>query len=176
MSTADKFDRLVIFEMANNHSGDVEHGKALIRRYAEIAHKFPHFRCAIKFQYRDIPTFIHPDFKERFDFKYVKRFSETALPEEAFVAMKKCADECGLLTACTPFDEVSVDRIVKHGFDFLKIASCSFTDWPLLEKAAAAGKPLIISTAGAKQEDINTVVSFLEHRQSEFPPGSFPVW
>lgn len=74
------FDRLVIFEMANNHSGDVEHGKALIRRYAGIAAKFPEFRCAIKFQYRDIPTFIHPDFQQRFDLKYVKRFSETALP------------------------------------------------------------------------------------------------
>ncbi len=173
------FERLVIFEMANNHSGDVEHGKALIRRYAEIAKKFPGFRCAIKFQYRDIPTFIHPDYKERFDFKYVKRFTETALPEEAFIAMKKCADECGLLTACTPFDEVSVDRVVKHGFDFLKIASCSFTDWPLLEKAAAAGKPVIISTAGAKLEDINNVVSFFEHRQIPFAlmhcVGSYPT-
>ena len=179
MSTAANFNRLVIFEMANNHSGDVEHGKALIRRYAEVAQKFPNFRCAIKFQYRDIPTFIHPDYKERFDFKYVKRFSETALPEEAFIAMKKCADECGLLTACTPFDEVSVDRIVKHGFDFLKIASCSFTDWPLLEKAAAAGKPIIISTAVARQEEIDNVVSFLEHRQIEFAlmhcVGSYPT-
>ena len=100
----------------------MEHGKALIRKYAEVAKKFPEFRCVIKFQYRDIPTFIHPDFKERFDFKYVKRFSETALPEEAFIEMKKCADECGILTACTPFDEVSVDRVIKHGFDFLKIA------------------------------------------------------
>ncbi|MBE6384169.1 MAG: cupin domain-containing protein [Lentisphaerae bacterium] len=173
------FDRLVIFEMANNHSGDVEHGKALIRKYAEVAKKFPEFRCVIKFQYRDIPTFIHPDFKERFDFKYVKRFSETALPEEAFIEMKKCADECGILTACTPFDEVSVDRVIKHGFDFLKIASCSFTDWPLLEKAASAGKPVIISTAGARQEDINNVVSFFEHRQIDFAlmhcVGSYPT-
>ena len=173
------FDRLVIFEMANNHSGDVEHGKALIRRYAEIAAKFPEFRCAIKFQYRDIPTFIHPDFQQRFDLKYVKRFSETALPEAAFKEMKACADECGLLTACTPFDEVSVDRVVDHGFDFLKVASCSFNDWPLLEKVAAAGKPVIISSAGAMQEELNNVVSFFEHRQIPFAlmhcVGSYPT-
>lgn len=173
------FEKLIIFEMANNHSGDVEHGKAIIRKYAEIAKKFPDFRCAIKFQYRDIPTFIHPDFQNRFDLKYIKRFSETALPEEAFIAMKQYADECGLLTACTPFDEVSVDRISAHGFDFLKVASCSFTDWPLLEKIAAAGKPVIISTAGAESEDINNVVSFLEHRQITFAlmhcVGSYPT-
>ena len=164
----DIFDRLIIFEMANNHSGDVEHGKNIIRRYAEIARKFPGFRCAIKFQYRDIPSFIHPEYHQRFDLKYVKRFSETALPESAFIEMKKTADECGLLTACTPFDEVSVDRVKAHGFDFLKVASCSFTDWPLLEKVAAAGKPVIISTAGAELEDINNVTSFFEHRQIPF--------
>ncbi|MBQ4315493.1 MAG: N-acetylneuraminate synthase family protein, partial [Lentisphaeria bacterium] len=137
MSDNNVFSNLIIFEMANNHFGDVEHGKKLIRKYADIAAKFPQFRCAIKFQYRDIPTFIHPEYKERFDLKYIKRFSETALPEAAFVEMKEYADSCGLLTACTPFDEVSVDRVVKHTFDFLKIASCSFTDWPLLEKAAS---------------------------------------
>ena len=173
------FSNLVIFEMANNHSGDVEHGKALIRRYAEVAAKFPEFRCAIKFQYRDIPTFIHPEYQQRFDLKYVKRFSETALPESAFIEMKKCADECGLLTACTPFDELSVDRVVSHGFDFLKVASCSFTDWPLLEKIASAGKPVIISTAGAELEELNQVVSFLEHRQIEFAlmhcVGAYPT-
>ena len=173
------FDRLVIFEMANNHSGDVEHGKAIIRKYAEIARRFPNFRCAIKFQYRDLPTFIHPAYKERFDLKYIKRFSETALSEEEFIAMKKCADECGLLTACTPFDEVSVDRVVKHNFDFLKIASCSFTDWPLLEKAAKAGKPVIISTAGAAASEISQVTAFFEHRQIDFAlmhcVGAYPT-
>ena len=34
----------------------------------------------------------------------------------------------GLLTMCTPFDEESVDLIVKMGFDILKIASCSASD------------------------------------------------
>lgn len=168
MSDNNVFSNLIIFEMANNHFGDVEHGKKLIRKYADIAAKFPQFRCAIKFQYRDIPTFIHPEYKERFDLKYIKRFSETALPEAAFVEMKEYADSCGLLTACTPFDEVSVDRVVKHKFDFLKIASCSFTDWPLLEKAASAGLPVIISTAGAQLDDICNVVSFFEHRQIPF--------
>jgi len=173
------FDRLVIFEMANNHSGDIQHGKAIIRKYAEIAGRFPEFRCAIKFQYRYLPEFIHPDYQQRFDFKYIKRFSETALPEAAFLELKAEAEKCGLLTACTPFDEISVDQVVDHNFDYLKVASCSFTDWPLLEKVAAAGKPVIISSAGASEDDLNNVVSFFEHRQIPFAlmhcVGAYPT-
>ena len=34
---------------------------------------------------------------------------------------------------CTPFDEDSVEKVVKDNFDILKIASASMDDWPLLE-------------------------------------------
>jgi N-acetylneuraminate synthase len=72
--------------------------------------------------------------------------------------------ECGFLTACTPFDEPSVDRIEAQGIDIVKVASCSFTDWPLLERVARVDKPIIASTAGASLADIDAVVSFLQHR------------
>ena len=157
------FDRLVILEMANNHMGDVAHGIKLIRALKEaVAGK--NFRYAVKFQYRDLDTLIHPDFKERMDIKYIKRFSETRLPEEDFLTLKKEVENCGFIPLCTPFDEKSVDMVVKHGYSMIKIASCSFNDWPLLEKIAAAGKPVIASTAGAVLEDIDNVVSFFEHR------------
>jgi len=69
---------------------------------------------------------------------------------------------------CTPFDEASVDRIVEDGFDILKIASCSFTDWPLLEKIASVDLPIIGSTAGIECTDMDNVVSFLRHRDKDF--------
>ena len=37
-------------------------------------------------------------------------------------------------TACTPFDEVSAKKVFNQKYDFVKIASCSSTDWPLVEK------------------------------------------
>ena len=46
----------------------------------------------------------------------------------------------------------------------IKIASCSFTDWPLLEKIAIAGKQVIASCAGTGIEDIRKVVNFMQHR------------
>jgi sialic acid synthase SpsE/mannose-6-phosphate isomerase-like protein (cupin superfamily) len=158
---------LFILEMANNHMGDVEHGLKIIRAMHEITKKFD-FLFAFKFQYRDLDTFIHPDFKKRMDLKYVKRFSETKLTEKEFLTLKEEAEKLGFITMCTPFDEVSVDSIVKHNYDILKIASASCGDWPLLEKIADADKPIIFSTGGAKLEDIDKVVSFLEHRGKTF--------
>jgi len=133
MSKKELFDKLFIFEMANNHSGELEHGLKIIRDISKVAKKYD-FSFAFKFQYRDLDTFIHSDYHSRTDIKYVKRFAETALNEDDFLKLKKEIESEGLMTICTPFDEVSVDKIVKHQYDVLKIASCSFTDWPLLEK------------------------------------------
>ena len=74
----------------------------------------------------------------------------------------------GLVAMCTPFDEASVDKIVDMNFDVIKIASCSANDWPLLEKAASAGMPMIVSTGGLTLDQVDDVVSLLEHRGSDF--------
>ncbi|MDD5599008.1 MAG: N-acetylneuraminate synthase family protein [Victivallaceae bacterium] len=172
------FDKLFIFEMANNHMGDVGHGLKIIEELSKVSKTFP-FKFAVKFQYRDLDSFIHPDFKGRQDIKYVKRFSETRLSEDEFLQMKKKLDESGFISVCTPFDEASVDLVVKHNYSIVKVASCSFTDWPLLEKIAGTDKPLIASTAGAGLEDIDKVVTFFEHRNKKLClmhcVGSYPT-
>ena len=155
---------LFIFEMANNHSGSVEHAKRIIDEIAKQC-TFPCFDYAFKFQYRDIDTFIHKDFKERFEVKNIKRFSETRLSEEQFIEIKNYCESKGFIPICTPFDEISVDKVVKHGYKYLKIASCSCTDWPLLEKIAETDLPIILSTAGATEKEIDNVVLFFKHRR-----------
>src|SRR3989338_10320048 len=115
---------LFIFEMANNHMGDVEHGLKIIREVHKVSKNFD-FNFAFKLKYRNLDTFIHPDYKDRMDLKYVKRFSETKLTEEEFLVLKKEAEKLGFVTMCTPFDEVSVDLVAKHNYDVLKVASCS---------------------------------------------------
>jgi len=161
------FDKLFIFEMANNHMGDVGHGLRIIREFADVCRDFD-FKFAFKFQYRDLNTFIHPVYKNRSDIKYVKRFMETRLSEDDQRRLHDEARNLGFITICTPFDENSVDRIERHGYDIIKIGSCSFTDWPLLESIVRTFKPIIISTAGAMLEDIDRVVDFLSHREKNF--------
>ena len=160
------FDRLFVFEMANNHMGDLQHGFKVMEQMQAASKDFG-FKCAMKFQYRNLDTFIHPAYKSDFSFKYIKRFTETKLLDDDLIAMKEKAESLGFVTMCTPFDEASVDKIVKFGFDIIKIASCSFTDWPLLEKIADTNLPIIASTAGASIEEIDRVVVFFEHRKKQ---------
>lgn len=159
---------LFIFEMANNHMGDVQHGLDIIKSLHLVIAKLDGYKFAIKFQYRDLRTFIHPDFHGRMEHKYVKRFTETQLTEDEFLSMKCYAEQLGFMTICTPFDEVSVGKVEEHGYDVLKIASASFTDWPLLERIALTNLPIIASTGGATLADIDNVVNFLRNRGKEF--------
>jgi sialic acid synthase SpsE/mannose-6-phosphate isomerase-like protein (cupin superfamily) len=169
---------IFVFEMANNHMGSVEHGKLMIQEFGKIAKKFP-FKFAFKFQFRNLDTFIHPEFKGKMEHKYVKRFSETRLTREQFQSLKKAAQDMGFVTMCTPFDEDSVGEIQSMGFDILKIASCSFTDWPLLERVAKTDLPIIASTSAATLEQVDGVASFLTNREKHFAfmhcTGEYPT-
>ncbi|MDP2927685.1 MAG: N-acetylneuraminate synthase family protein [Candidatus Omnitrophota bacterium] len=163
MLKASIFNKLFIFELANNHSGDLKHGINIIREIGKACKKYD-FKFGFKLQYRNLDTFIHPDSKGRADIKYVKRFEETRLSEKELKALKDEICSAGFMPICTPFDEKSVDLIEKHDFSVIKIGSCSFTDWPLLERIAQTDLPIIASTASATLEEIDQVVTFFEHR------------
>lgn len=161
------FDGLFIFEVANNHQGSLDHGLKIVEAMAEIARRHQ-IKAGVKFQYRNLDTFIHPDYQERQDVKHVPRFMSTRLTDTDFLTMLDAARAQGLMTVVTPFDEASVDTCLDHGVDILKIASCSALDWPLLEAVAATGKPTIISTGGLSIYDIDNIVSFFTHRSDVF--------
>jgi N-acetylneuraminate synthase len=161
------FDQLVTFEMANNHQGSVAHGRRIVWAMAEVA-KRHHVRAAVKLQLRDLDTFIRDDFRDRTDVKHVKRFLDTRLTRDDQRTLVEEIRAAGLLAACTPFDEESVQRIVELDFDILKIGSCSARDWPLLTAAAGTGLPIVCSTGGLTISDIDRLVSFFEHRGSRF--------
>lgn len=158
---------LIILELANNHNGSVEHGKRIIDDAIELAASTK-FDIAVKFQYRDLVKFIHPDFYSRRDIKYVDRFRSTQLTWDQLLELKSYASQGGLLTACTPFDSSSVEKIIEHEFDILKIASVSCTDWPLLESLDKWQGPIVISTAGVILNDLDRVVTFLRNRKKDF--------
>jgi N-acetylneuraminate synthase len=163
----DHFDNLFIFEMANNHQGSVAHGQRIIDAMADIARRHG-IRGAVKFQYRDLDSFIHPDYRERQDVPHIPRFLSTRLDDGDFRKLIDHAREGGLTPIVTPFDEASVKTCLDHGVEIIKVASCSATDWPLLEEIARAGRPVIASTGGVATRDIDKLVSFFNHRNLPF--------
>jgi sialic acid synthase SpsE/quercetin dioxygenase-like cupin family protein len=161
------FKELFIFEMANNHQGDVSHGISIIREMGAIAKKYK-LNAAVKLQYRNLDTFIHPSFRNDTKAKHISRFLSTELINDQFLQLVKAIKLEGMISMCTPFDEVSVDLILDHKIDVIKIASCSADDWPLLERIAKTNKPVIASTGGLSLFEIDNLVTFLNNRDANF--------
>lgn len=155
-----------IFEMANNHNGSVEHAKKIIDSFASLA-KEKNITAGIKFQFRQLDTFIHPDYKKS-DLKFVKRFNSTRLEKEQFSEIINYARGTALKIVATPFDNESLEWIRDFDVDIVKVASCSCDDWPLLKEISKINKKTIISTGGVDIDHLDKVHSLFKKNQSAF--------
>jgi len=157
---------LVILEVANNHMGDLIHTKAIIKQYYKITKKFENsIDFAIKFQHRDLKTYLSPQINIK-DSRVV-RFTSTELAENKWTKILNLAKE-KFKIICTPFNEHSVDWVCKRKFDFLKIASCSFNDWPLLEKIKQKNINIICSLGGGSLKEITKTISFFSKKNIKY--------
>ena len=161
------FNDLFILDLANNHQGDVEHGIRIIREMGEVV-RANGVRAALKFQFRQLDTFIHPSHDETSDNKHIPRFLSTQLSRSDFDKLLEAVREEGFVSMATPFDEGSVDQIVDQDIEVVKVASCSATDWPLLESVADCNKPVVFSTGGLTWKQLDDVVSCFDHRSVSF--------
>jgi sialic acid synthase SpsE len=157
------FDDLFVLEMASNHQGDVNRGLRIIDTFSKIA-RFNNVKTAIKLQFRDLDNFVHKDFVNREDIRYVKRVAETKLKKQEFSVLVEAIRGKGCIPMSTPFDEKSVDLCVEFEMPIIKVASADNNDWTLLEKIAKTKKPVIVSTGGMSKKDLDDLVTFFENR------------
>ena len=153
------FENLFVLEIAQNHLGDLKRGKEIVRQHGAVV-KAHGVRAAFKLQLRDVPNFIHPDFKGRKDIRYVAKTQATAMPEQDFRELAQFIQDQGFILMATAFDEASVAFAVDLDCDILKVASSDINDRPLLQAIARTHKPVIASTGGASLEDMDWLVSF----------------
>jgi len=158
-------DPVFCLDMANNHQGSVEHGMNIITETADVA-KRTGARVAIKLQFRNFPTFLHPADLHPAEAgaeplsKHTKRFRETELSRRELGELVRCARAAGLGIYSTPFDEASVTLCQEFGFDVIKIGAPSNYDWPLLKRVADTGLPVIVSLGGLKVNEMGDVIDF----------------
>ena len=157
------FEDLFVLELANNHWGKVERGLKIVEDFAQIV-RFNNVRAAIKLQFRDVDSFIHNDFKNRQDIRYIKKTMATKMDIKDYQILVDSIRTHNCITMATPFDEKSVDMCVKLGVQIIKIASSDLNDWILIEKIATTRKPVIVSTGGSSLKDIDDLVTFFDHR------------
>ena len=157
----------IIAEAGVNHEGDIEKAKLMIKQVARTgadAIKFQTYkaeRLASKYSpsYWDLtkePT------KSQYDlFKKYDQFGETQFQELAL-----CAKEEGIDFLSTPFDLEAVD-FLEDIIPAYKVASADITNYPLLEKIASKGKPILLSTGASTISEIYRALEVIQNQGND---------
>ncbi|MFH6963250.1 pseudaminic acid synthase [Flavobacterium plurextorum] len=146
----------IIAELSANHNGSLETALETIR-----AAKRAGANC-IKLQTYTADTMTIDCDKDDFIIKGTiwdgqnlhKLYQEAYTPWEWHKELFLEADKQGLICFSSPFDRTAVDFLEELNVPAYKIASFEITDIPLIEYVASKGKPIILSTGIAEQEDI----------------------
>jgi N-acetylneuraminate synthase len=159
----DFFEELFVLELANNHWGRVERGLKIIADFSKIV-RFNNVRATIKLQFRDVDNFIHKDFRERDDIRYIKKTRDTQLSKEELGTLVQAIRKAGCIPSATPFDEASVELCEELDLPLIKLASSDINDWFLIERIAKTKKPVIASSGGSSLKDTDDLVTFFANR------------
>lgn len=147
----------IIAELSANHNGSIDIAKETIRAAKRAG------ADAIKFQTYTADTLTlrsdKPDFTinsgtiwdgETLHDLYQKAYTPWEWHEELFAI----AAEEGLICFSSPFDKTAVDFLEQFNPPAYKVASFEITDINLIEYIAQKGRPIILSTGVAQEEDI----------------------
>lgn len=157
------FENLFVLELANNHWGRLDRRLRIVNEFAQVV-RFNNIRAAIKLQFREADHFIHKDFRGREDIRYIKKTEATRLSKSEYRTLVRAIKERNCIPMATAFDEASVDLCEELDLPIIKIASSDINDWFLIERIAETRKPVIVSTGGSTQKDIDDMVTFFANR------------
>ena len=151
----------IIAEMSANHGGSLENALEIVRQAAKTG------ADCLKIQTYTADSITIDCDNEYFQihdgglwdgYKFYDLYTEAGTPYEWHEAIKQECEKCGLDFLSTPFDPKAVDFLEELGVEAYKIASFELNDIPLVEYAAAKGKPMIMSCGMASVEDIQDAV------------------
>jgi pseudaminic acid synthase len=152
----------VIAEMSGNHNQSLERALEIVEAAARTgAH-------ALKIQ-TYTPETMTLDLDER-EFRITdknslwqgtslyKLYGEASTPWAWHQPIFDRAREMGMVPFSTPFDSTAVEFLESLNVSCYKIASFENTDLPLIQRVAATGKPMIISTGMATVAELDETV------------------
>lgn len=171
----------VIAEAGVNHNGDMGLARKLIDAAADAG------ADAVKFQ-TFTPEEIVSEAASQAEYQVTNTGKEESqismlrslvLPHEEHVALKKYAEEKGLVFLSTPFSILDADFLETLNIAAYKIPSGDLTNTPFLAHIAKYGKPILLSTGMGTLIEVREAVDVLKkngasdialfHCTSEYP-------
>lgn len=146
----------IIAEMSANHLGELARAEAIVRVAAEAG------ADAVKLQtYKpDTMTLDMPgrDFEASSKLWRGRRlydlYREAMTPWEWHRPLQELAHSLGIELFSSPFDGSAVNFLAELGMPAMKVASFELVDHELIRACAATGKPVILSSGMATEEEI----------------------
>jgi pseudaminic acid synthase len=152
----------IIAELSGNHNQSLDRALAIVDAAADSgAHaiKLQTYTAETMTLDLDIDEFSITDPKSLWAGQSMHAlYTKAHTPWDWHAPIMSRARERGITCFSSPFDESAVDFLESLDVPAYKIASFECTDLPLIHKAAATGKPLIISTGMATLAEIDDAV------------------
>lgn len=150
----------IIAEMSANHNGKIDNAFKIIQAAKQAG------AAAVKMQTYRPDTITLDSNREEFQIigglwggrNLYELYQEAYTPWEWHQPLFDYARKIGITIFSSPFDFTAVDLLEDLGAPAYKIASFEVVDLPLIDYVARTGKPLIISTGMANQEEIAEAV------------------
>lgn len=157
---AEDIPPFVIAEIGLNHGGSIDRAIALVDAAASAGAHAVKLQTIVAEELvaPSCPAPSHVDAASLVDF-----FRQFELDEAAHRAVAARAVRHGLKVMATPFSESAVDMLERVGVDAYKIASGDLTWDQLIARAAATGKPLVISTGMSSLVEVQHALAVARH-------------